>query len=276
MTWLGSAFRPSGKASVDEVVRRASRREMQRVHQLNLPALMTRPNGAWKFAVDGYGLGLVVAEDVNRGTIVSHSGGLPGFILDMIWHPDSGHGIVVLTNSHRGNPVALAEEALFRMLDREQAPARTVRLWPATVRLRTAAEELIRRWDDELAARIFAENIDFDRPLAERRDEIARLVAEVGPLEPARPIGDVVSAATPADVTWAIPGRRGELICMVHLTPVDPPRIQEFEVRAAPFDRPRSMRPTEISPRRRWLTPASLTALPNVRVVVPPTGADGD
>ena len=32
-----------------------------------------------------------------------------------------------------------------------------------------------------------------------------------------RPVYEVVSAATAADVTWSIPGERGELICMVHL-----------------------------------------------------------
>lgn len=269
VSWLGSAFRPQPGDGAEQIVARASRREMQRLHQLNLPALAARADGSWKFAVGGYGLGLGIVEDIHRGTIVSHSGGLPGFILDMIWHPDSGHGIVVLTNSHRGDPVALAEEALFRVLDREQAAARTIRLWPATVELRRAAEALVRDWDDTLAERIFAENIDFDRPIAERRAEIERLVAEIGPLDAARPVADVLSAATPADVTWAIPGQRGELICMVHLTPVQPARIQEFEVRATPFDRPRSARATDISPRRRGFGGASLSSLPNTRVVLP-------
>jgi CubicO group peptidase (beta-lactamase class C family) len=275
VTWLGAAFRPTsggpdGKPHAsDGPLRRASRREMQRIHQNYLPAVMALADGSWKIGFGGYGLGLAIAEDLNRGAIVSHSGGLPGFLLNMTWHPDSGHGMVVLTNSHRGNPIAMSEEALQRVLEREGTAARTVRLWPSTVDLRRSAESLIREWDDELASRIFAENIEFDRPVSERRAEIAELVSQIGPLGQPRPISDVASAATPADVTWVIPGERGELVCMIHLTPTLPARIQEFEVSAATYDRPRSIRPSDVSARRRGLGIASLSSLPNVRVVVP-------
>lgn len=243
------------------------------MHQLNLPALVTAPDGALRFGVGGYGLGLGITEDLRRGTIVAHSGGLPGFILNMVWHPDSGHGIVVLTNSHRGNPVALSEQALQLTMAHHRTPARTVRLWPATAELQRRADGLIRRWDDEAAEQILAPNIAFDRPLAERRAEIERLIGEIGPLapQPGGPdaIPDLVSAATPADVTWAIPGERGELICMIHLTPAAPPQIQELEVAAAPHGTPRSARPTDISARRAGLGPASLSSLPNTRIEWP-------
>ena len=269
VTWLGSAFRPPTQPD-NPVVRRASRREMQRLHQLYLPALATRPDGGVKISVGGYGLGLGIAEDLRRGTIVSHSGGLPGFVLNMVWHPDSGHGIVVLTNSLRGNPVALSEEALFRVLDRQQTPARTIRLWPATRDLQRQAESLIRSWDDQLAAQILAPNIDFDRPLAERRADIQRLIEQVGPLcappSDADPVPDIVSATSSADVTWAIPAARGELICMIHLTPAAPPQIQELEVTCAPYGTPRSARPTDISPRRSAFGPGSMSSLPNTGV----------
>ncbi len=255
VTWLGSAFRPptGDRAAADAPLRRASRREMQRLHAPVLPSIAARGDGSWKIGVGGYALGLAVSEDLNRGLVVSHSGGLPGFLLNMTWHPDSGNGMVVLTNSHRGNPVAMSEEALYRVLDREGAAARTIRLWPETVRLRQQAEQLIRTWDDDLAAEILAENIEFDRPVAERRAAIAQLVEEVGPLGDPRPLADVASAATPADVTWVIPGERGELICMIHLTPLQPAKIQEFEVQSSTYERPRAARPSDISARRRGL-----------------------
>lgn len=210
-----------------------------------------------------------ITEDIYRGTIVSHGGGLPGYKLYMIWHPDSGHGIVVLTNSHRGDPAAMAHEALFRVLARHSTAARTVQLWPSTVELRQSAEQLIRKCDDQLAAEIFAENVDVDRSIAARRAEIEQFVADIGPLGPARPIGDITSATTPADVTWAIPGEHGELICMIHLTPVRPARIQEFEVRAVPYDRPRSVLPSDICYRRTSLGSTSVSPLPNTRVLLP-------
>jgi hypothetical protein len=200
---------------------------------------------------------------------VSHSGGLPGYKLHMRWHPDSGHGLVVLTNSHRGDPIAVARDALARLLHAHDTPSETITLWNETVAARLSAEKLIRRWDDDDANELFANNVDFDRPLVDRRAEIESLIAQVGPLNVSRPVHEVMSAATAADVTWSIPGERGELICMVHLNELDPPQVQEFVVVAVSSDRPRSATPMDISPRRTALGDASLSAAPNVRVIVP-------
>jgi CubicO group peptidase (beta-lactamase class C family) len=267
ITWLGSAFRPSSAADDERVLSRVSRRDLQRVRVFIPPSLSLTADGAARLTSSGYALGLRVVIDLHRGTLISHSGGLPGFWLNMTWHPESGYGAVVLTNSNRGDPVALIGEALGRVLARHQAPATTIALWPETATLRARADALIRHWDDALADQIFAENIDFDRPIPERREEIARLVTEVGPLlERASP--SVVSAATAADITWSIPGERGELLCMIHVTPVDPARIQEFVVKAIPADRPRSASPVDLSPRTR-LGDAYLTPATNVRIQFP-------
>ncbi|MGO1971650.1 MAG: hypothetical protein ACTH2Q_01705, partial [Propionibacteriaceae bacterium] len=98
---------------------------------------------------------------------------------------------------------------------------------------------------------------------------IEGLVAQMGPLLPERPVREVVSAATAADVTWSIPGERGELICMVHLNAMNPPRVQEFVVTSAGDDVPRSAVPWDVSPRRAGLGQASLSIAPNVRVEIP-------
>jgi hypothetical protein len=243
-----------------------SRRELQRVHIPVQPALFVGPTGAVNITNSGYALGLVIQEDVHRGTVVCHSGGLPGFLLHMRWHPQSGHGVVVLTNSHRGDPVALATEALGRRLARDSVPASTIELWRETTELCAKTDELIRGWDDALAAEIFADNVDFDRPLSERRKEIEALVEAVGPLYAPRAEPEIVSAVTPADVTWSIPGEHGELICMIHLTPVEPAQIQEIEVRASDRSRPRASRPIDISARRSAWGDAFITAVTNVEV----------
>lgn len=206
VTWLGEAFRP-GRSSGVEVLSRASRREMQRIESFIPPSVNLRPNGSWRVDVGGYALGLHVEHDLHRGIVVSHAGGLPGYLLHMCWHPDSGHGIVVLTNSHRGDPVSLSRESLLRVLNAHDVPSETIVLWKETVLARLATERLIRHWDDAAAAELFAENVEFDRPLAERRAEIDAFVAEIGPLGDPRPVHEVLSAATAADVTWSIPGR---------------------------------------------------------------------
>jgi CubicO group peptidase (beta-lactamase class C family) len=267
ITWLGSAFRPARTSDDDRVLSRVSRRDLQRVRMFIPPSLSLTADGAARVVSSGYALGLRIVTDLHRGTLVSHSGGLPGFWLNMSWHPDSGYGAIVLTNGNRGEPVALCNEALGRVLERHQAAATTIALWPETVALRAQADALIRHWDDALAEQIFAENIAFDRPLSERRQEIAQLVTDIGPLLDTASPG-VVTAATAADITWSIPGQRGELLCMIHLTPVEPARIQEFVVKAIPATRPRSASPVDISPRTR-LGDAYLTPATNVQVQFP-------
>ncbi|MFF5624589.1 serine hydrolase domain-containing protein [Microbacterium sp. NPDC012755] len=264
VAFLAAATRPGGD---DAIVARATRRELQRIHQVDIPSLQARPEGTWKFVAGGYALGLFVRHDLHRGSIVSHSGGLPGFILNIVWHASSGTGVIVLTNSHRGNPVGLSEDALLRTLSVNATPARVVRLWPETRRLMAAADGLVRSWDDGAAAEIFADNIDFDRPLAQRRAAIDELIAQVGGLREGSDAPEILSSATPADVTWSLPGVRGELICMIHLTPVQPAQIQEFEVIAVDRTVPRSARPTDISARRRAYVTPTVSSLPNTAVV---------
>lgn len=267
VTWLGAAFRAPDDNDTP-ILRRSSRREMQRLHILDTPSLSLGPDGELRPSMAGYGLGLRIDVDLRHGTIVGHGGGLPGFSLYMCWHPNSGQGIVALTNSHRGSAGTLCSTALGRLLSYDDTPAETIRLWPETTQLRDATERLVRDWNDDLAAEIFAPNIDFDRSLTERRAEIDRLVAEVGPLAAPRPGAAVVSAATAADVTWSIPGEGGELLCMIHLTPVEPAQIQEFVIRAVPAGRPRAAAPVDISPRRANLGDSALTPLWKVSVEI--------
>jgi len=268
ITWLGSAFRPPRDDDVG-ALSRTSRRELQRIHISGAPSLSVGAAGALHVTMNGYALGLRVTTDLHRGTIVSHSGGLPGFTLHMTWHPQTGHGVVVLTNSHRGDPVTLCNLALDRVLDRHQAEASTVSMWPETMQLRELADRLVRQWDDELAARILAPNVDFDRPLSERRADIEQRISEVGPLLPPDGRDDIVSTTTPADITWAIPGRNGELVCTIHLTPAGEPRIQQLVVNARLAARPRSAFAVEglawpPGSARPCITPAA-----NVRVELP-------
>jgi hypothetical protein len=214
----------------------------------------------------GYALGLMVDKSLRFGTFVSHAGGLPGFLLYMRWHPESGNGIVMLSNSHRGNPIGLATEALAHVLGRDHAPAQQIEPWPETLTLRERTETLIRSWDDELANDVFAANVDFDHPLRERHQEIVALVEQVGPLLPAAAEPEIVSVVSPADVTWAIPGAKGELIVMIHLTPVHPSQVQEIVVKAATREQPRALRPVDISARRAEWGDAAITPMTNTRI----------
>ena len=63
-----------------------SRREMQQIH---------RADGR----DGGYGFGLGVIHDERFGTVVSHSGGLPGYGSNMRWLPGRRVGVVALANA---------------------------------------------------------------------------------------------------------------------------------------------------------------------------------
>lgn len=266
ITWLGAAFRSPRGEDANAVLRRTSRRELQRMHIPGPPALAVGASGTVQVVNSGYALGVRVTNDLYRGTILSHAGGLPGFKLYMTWHPATGRGAVVLTNSHRGDPIALCNEALGRALARDEAAASSVALWPETMALQGRVDGLVRAWDDAVAAEVLAPNVDFDRPVAERRAEIERLVSEIGPLLEPGPRPEIVSVVTPADVTWSVAGERGELLCMIHLTPVEPPQVQELVVKAFPAGRPRAAIPVDVSPRRAALGEAYIAPITNVRV----------
>jgi CubicO group peptidase (beta-lactamase class C family) len=264
-SWLGAAFRPE-EDDQNIVLSRMSRREMQTIHMPVQPGLVVGETGTIATGTSGYALGLVVQDDIHRGSFVHHSGGLPGFILHMRWHPQSGYGMVVLTNSHRANPSVIAADALSHTLARNKVPAGTVRLWNETIELQAKTDSLIRDWSEVLAAEVFADNVDFDRSLSERRKEIEALVEQVGPLLPARKQPEIISAISPADVTWSISGESGELIVMIHLTPVEPAQVQEIVVRACTRSQPRATRPIDISSRRAAWGDAFIQAQTNVEV----------
>ena len=264
VAWLSDGFTTDGTDTGP--LSRASRRELQRVETVIPPTVTAQPEGTWSVWVAGYGLGLVVEHDLRHGVIVTHSGSLPGYRLHVRWHPTSRLGLVLATNSHRGDPGTLAARSFARLLTAVGAPARTVRLWPETVAARRDTETLIRGWDDSLAARLFAENVEVDQPLVQRRAEIERLVAAVGPLRDPLPDDDVISTASPAEVTWSIPAEHGELVCMVHLTGTEPVAVQELVVQARTDGLARAAAPVEVSPRRS--SAPALSSLPNVRVQI--------
>ena len=176
-------FDPGESLGVD-ILSRTSRREMQRIESIIPPSIGLQPGGVWNVEVSGYALGLFVHHDLHRGVIVEHSGGLPGYSLHMRWHPESGLGLVVLTNSQRGRPIALASECHARLLRYNDTPSETIVLWEETVAARVAAEHSfdLERRDAE---HLFAENVDFDRPLADDGRRSTLFVAEIGPLKDA-------------------------------------------------------------------------------------------
>ncbi|MDH6237060.1 serine hydrolase domain-containing protein [Cryobacterium sp. CG_9.6] len=223
--WLASAFDPAGADEPASPLSRASRREMQQAYRF-VPALPQHPTG--------YGFGLFVEHDARRGTVVSHSGGYPGFSAHMRWSAERGHGIVAFGNATHSR-LSVATTLAFNRLDAEQSPA-PVTVLPATRVAQHALTRLIRQWSDDAARDLFAPNVELDDSLERRRSAIARAVDLVGGLAPQDmpthahrlDTGEVSTGL--AHLVWFVPGVAGRLRVEIRLTPQHPPRVQTLTV----------------------------------------------
>jgi len=234
--WLASAFDPEGRGDVDGVLSRASRREMQQVHR-SVPGVGAHPGG--------YGFGLFVEHHPDFGTVVSHSGGYPGFSAHMRWQTATGLGAVGLENATYAQvsvPVAQALDGM--MADAEEARV-VVRPWPETLAAAEAVEAVVR--GGAVPDGLLSENVELDVPLERRRRLWAEAVESVGGLvgvpgvvtgasSIVRDEPDVpdASSAVPSHRVWHLPARRGSLRLEVRLTPEGRPRVQTISVRAVP------------------------------------------
>ncbi|MFC4223263.1 serine hydrolase domain-containing protein [Lysinibacter cavernae] len=221
--WLADAFAPGAS---DEVLSASSRREMQ-------TSWVQRPSPD---LVIGYGFGVFVEQDPALGTVVSHSGGYPGFSSHMRWRIDSG---TVAVGFENGTYAGVFEPVRAVLLDAEGADAtasaglqnRSKRgkagaPWPETQRAVDLVTDLIGAWSDERADEVFTSNVAADLPYALRRSNIEHVVAEIG-----RPFRiEDVEYPTAAAANWRVRGSGGVLNVAITLHPLHPPRVQSLEL----------------------------------------------
>jgi CubicO group peptidase (beta-lactamase class C family) len=224
---------------------RASRREMQ----LGQAAITSPGDGvvlkqAGPLSIS-YGFGLFAEDDAAFGSIIQHSGGYPGYGSQMRWHPATGIGTIVLANSTYASAGTLAAEmlaAVLRAQVRAAADRDEIRLhglvpagggpWPETLAARSRVNALLQDWDDTAAREIFSPNVDLDRPLGQRRADIARLRERIGRFtaDPARP----PEYDSPAHCRWWLAGEHGTVAVQIKLAPLRQPLVQQVTVPVPP------------------------------------------
>ncbi len=206
-------------------LRRSSRREMQQVLRAGrVVGAAHAPDAEPVVAGSGYGFGLFVLDDLETGTTIGHAGGYPGFGSHMAWHPATGLGIVALGNLRYAPMRPLASEILATLVRADAVPRRRVRPLPVAAAYRPIVDGLIDRWDDAVADRVFAMNMDLDEPREARQAAVAAIGRDLGPFRPddARP----ATSDSPAQLTWWLRGSRGWLRVSILITPEPSPRIQ--------------------------------------------------
>jgi CubicO group peptidase (beta-lactamase class C family) len=172
--FLDDAF-PARDDPDDGPLRRASRREMQRIHTFH----GVRPLAGQQIAM-GYGYGLRVGDSPTLGRIVTHAGGLPGYGSNMRWLSGRGIGAIALSNGTYAPMSELTMRMLMLLGEAGLAPSATPSL-PA--HLRDAAAKLVAllgQWSDDAAAALFADNVAPDESFARRSAAALQLVEACG------------------------------------------------------------------------------------------------
>jgi CubicO group peptidase (beta-lactamase class C family) len=208
-------------------VTRATLREMQRARSAFAPGVkwpsLAEPPGV---EAGGYGYGLMIWHERDGQRHVGHTGGLPGFGTLMRWVPELGLGVILLANVTYAKCQPPVRRAL-ELISREAAlPRRSIRADPGLLAARDAIDSLVERWDDAAAERLFARNVDLDRPLAERRAALEALRERHGPL---RRDGDLEHGDALRG-HWRLRGERGHVELAITLAPTVPPLVQTLSV----------------------------------------------
>ncbi len=127
-----------------------------------------------------YGFGLQAEVDCRWGRSVGHSGGLPGFGSDMVWLPDHGVAVIVLTNRTYAPAGRLTREALRLLHATGALQPRQARPAAALQQAASATAALLMDWSDARAYALAADNLFLDQPLAERRKTLQALREGLG------------------------------------------------------------------------------------------------
>ena len=202
-------------------VRRSSVREMQHPW---------RPSGFQAGRTSAYGYGLGVSQTCQFRRMVSHGGGLPGFGSYMMWLPDYGVGVFLMTNLTYTAGGAIAEQALDAL---RRTGALQPRELPPSPDLLAAREAIIRIWnggDRRELERLAADNLLQDQSAADRMQQIERLQAEAGACRGAGPM-------KPDNLLrggFRIPCEKAALDVYFTLAPTLPPKVQRLDFATLP------------------------------------------
>ncbi|MBB4634205.1 hypothetical protein [Longimicrobium terrae] len=209
-------------------LRRSSLREMQQVARFGgAAAVRDSVAGTVTLSAGGYGYGLGIRQTCVYRTVVSHSGGLPGYGSLMRWLPEYGVGIVAMGNLTYTGWGGVTDQALQRMARTGSLEPRVPRPAPVLVHRQDQVSRLITGWSEPLADSLAAMNLYRDEPRDRRRTAMDRLVREAG--GQCRNEGPLL-AENALRGSWRMRCRDGDLRVWITLAPTEPARVQYLEV----------------------------------------------
>jgi CubicO group peptidase (beta-lactamase class C family) len=223
--FLDEAFPPRDGAD-DGPLRRASRREMQRIHTFDGSRML-----AGQRLTMGYGYGLRVGDSPTLGRIVTHAGGLPGYGSNMRWLSRRRLGAVALANGTYAPMSELTMRMLMLLDEAGAVPSAPQPPSPEVADAAAALVGLLGDWRDEMTDEmtdaVFADNVAPDESFARRADAARRLVdacggsLEVLAITPSSGAGATIDLAHPSGTPARV---------RFELAPTRPLRVQWYEI----------------------------------------------
>ena len=219
VAWLDEAF-PASNAADDGPLRRASRREMQTMQRF-----VGSPELAGRKSPTAYGFGLRVSADAVLGTVVTHSGGFPGYGSNMRWLPGRRRGVIALSNVTYAPMAELTAQLLDLLNRRSPAGPDKPSMAPALETAGIKLVALLNDWSDTAANELFADNVALDASYERRRRIFGETVTA--------PIAiDRLSAASDARASITVTDASTKKFAISYsLGPTMPPRIQEYRIK---------------------------------------------
>jgi CubicO group peptidase (beta-lactamase class C family) len=223
--WLADAF-PARDDADDGPLARASRREMQTPQRY----VGQRTLRGVRFP-SSYGYGLRVLDEPAHGTVISHSGGLPGYGSNMRWAPGGSIGVVTVANVTYAPMTELGARIHDLLAEQGAIPSAPDADDPDIARAGTRLVEVLNAWAGGGAPiggaldEVFADNVlpdDAEERRARRASEHGRL--EVTAVRATNGASGSIEAIT-AD------GRAATVT--FSFAPHQPPRIQDYEVKVS-------------------------------------------
>jgi len=228
VAFLMSAFPPRDEAETGPI-RRSSAREMQQSWRF-VGARMGRAtvDAPLQMGAQSYDYGLSTSLNCLWETIVSHSGGLPGYGSLMRWLPEYGVGVIGMTNKTYTSPGAPMADALLALDKTGALKPRVVQPSEALLAAQRDVSKLVTSWDDALATRLAADNLFLDQTAERRATELRNLLSKHGACQS---VG-AIDAENALRGRWRITCDRGWLEVGITLAPTMPARVQLLNVRS--------------------------------------------
>ena len=225
VSWVAH-FQSAWKVKTKSVLKISSVREMQEP-QRHISTVMLKDINLKKSKTitTSYGFGLFIDEDSLLGRFVSHSGGYPGFGSHMRWHPQSGYGVIALGNLTYAPMNELATEVMNKIVVEVKALPATKELdiWESTQKAVETVVRLLNKWDENIADKNFAMNVDMDKPREDREKEFKKVNTKLGKFK----IKDIKSDS-PATAKAELKGSKGSIFVEVQMSPEKDNKIQKI------------------------------------------------